>query len=195
MLGDQHDAWLAERITELDDGDIPALLSAARAFPLTGTKAQALDTALGYFDNNACRMQYAHFRSLGMFVGSGAVEAGCKAVVAQRLKLSGMRSTGRRHRHPHPPLPAGQRPVGRDLAAAAHPVRSSLTRHLTTTRTQTIPGQPKLPVSHLQTCPTPHYGPQDRKCRWGRALWGDGSRVTRDRGSHNRKPYDQGWGA
>ena len=26
-----------------------------------------------------------------MFVGSGAVEAGCKAVVGQRLKLSGMR--------------------------------------------------------------------------------------------------------
>ncbi len=26
-----------------------------------------------------------------MFVGSGAVEAGCKAIVAQRCKLSGMR--------------------------------------------------------------------------------------------------------
>jgi hypothetical protein len=93
MLGDQHDAWLAERITELDHGNIPALLSAARAFPLTGAKAGALDTALGYFDNNAHRMRYAHFRSLGMFVGSGAVEAGCRAVVAQRLKLSGMRWT------------------------------------------------------------------------------------------------------
>jgi hypothetical protein len=28
-----------------------------------------------------------------MFVGSGAVEAGCKAIVAQRCKLSGMRWT------------------------------------------------------------------------------------------------------
>ena len=37
----------------------------------------------------ACATQ--HFRSLGMFVGSGAVEAGCKAVIGQRLKLSGMR--------------------------------------------------------------------------------------------------------
>ena len=36
-------------------------------------------------------MRYAHFRGLGMFVGSGAVEAGCKAVIGQRLKLSGMR--------------------------------------------------------------------------------------------------------
>ncbi|MHB8188523.1 MAG: hypothetical protein ACYDDU_21120 [Dermatophilaceae bacterium] len=37
------------------------------------------------------RMRYAHFRELAHFVGSGAVEAGCKAVVGQRLKLSGMR--------------------------------------------------------------------------------------------------------
>ena len=36
-------------------------------------------------------MRYARFRDLGMFVGSGAVEAGCKAVIGQRLKLSGMR--------------------------------------------------------------------------------------------------------
>jgi len=28
-----------------------------------------------------------------MFVGSGVVEAGCKAVIGQRLKLSGMRWT------------------------------------------------------------------------------------------------------
>jgi hypothetical protein len=36
-------------------------------------------------------MHYARYRQLGMFVGSGAVEAGCKAVIGQRLKLSGMR--------------------------------------------------------------------------------------------------------
>ena len=36
-------------------------------------------------------MRYAYFREHGMFIGSGTVEAGCKAVVGQRLKLSGMR--------------------------------------------------------------------------------------------------------
>ena len=59
-------------------------------FPLTGIKAGELDTALGYFETNAPRMRYKHFRSCGLFVGSGAVEAGCKAVIGQRLKLSGM---------------------------------------------------------------------------------------------------------
>jgi hypothetical protein len=33
------------------------------------------------------------FRQCGLFVGSGAVEAGCKAVIGQRLELSGMRWT------------------------------------------------------------------------------------------------------
>ena len=41
-------------------------------------------------ETNAPRMRYHWFRQCGLFVGSGAVEAGCKAVIGQRLKLSGM---------------------------------------------------------------------------------------------------------
>jgi hypothetical protein len=90
MLGDHKQDWLGERLGELDDGNIPAICAAARVFPLAGVKAEVRDKALGYFENNAHRMRYQHFRSLGMFVGSGAVEAGGKAVIGQRLKLSGM---------------------------------------------------------------------------------------------------------
>ena len=90
MLGSRHPGWLAARLSELDAGNITAIVSAARVFPLAGTKAAELDTALGDFETNAHRMRYRHFRSLGLFVGSGAVEAGCKAVIGQRLKLSGM---------------------------------------------------------------------------------------------------------
>jgi hypothetical protein len=39
----------------------------------------------------AVRMRYARFRDLGLFVGSGAVEGGCKNVIGTRLKQSGMR--------------------------------------------------------------------------------------------------------
>ena len=91
MLGERKQDWLAARLGELDDGDISAICAASRTFPLAGKKASDLDTALGYFEHNAHRMRYAHFRRLGMFVGSGAVEAGCKAIVGQRCKLSGMR--------------------------------------------------------------------------------------------------------
>jgi hypothetical protein len=93
MLGDRKDEWLAARMEDLDYGDIDSICRAARLFPLEGIKKDQLDTALGYFENNAPRMRYKWFRSRGLFVGSGLVESGCKAVIGQRLKLSGMRWT------------------------------------------------------------------------------------------------------
>lgn len=84
-------AWLTDRLTDLDNGDINAIIAAAHEYPLVGVHADARDKALAYFQTNAHRMRYAHYRHLGMFVGSGVVEAGCKAVIGQRLKLSGMR--------------------------------------------------------------------------------------------------------
>jgi hypothetical protein len=93
MLLDRKDEWLARRLEDLDYGDINGICAAARAYPLAGVKKDELDTALGYFENNAPRMRYKWFRSRGLFVGSGAVEAGCKSVIGQRLKLSGMHWT------------------------------------------------------------------------------------------------------
>ena len=93
MLGDQQQDWLAARLDDLDHGDIDGICAAARAYPLEGVKKTELDKALGYFENNAPRMRYKWFRSRGLFVGSGLVEAGCKAVIGQRLKQSGMRWT------------------------------------------------------------------------------------------------------
>ena len=93
MLGDRTEEWLAARLRDLDHGDIDGICKAARVYPLIGTRKDELDTALGYFQNNAPRMRYKWFRSRGLFVGSGAVEAGCKSVIGQRLKLSGMHWT------------------------------------------------------------------------------------------------------
>ena len=93
MLGTGYNDWLAERLTDLDHGDIPAILAAARALPLATRKARDRDKALHYFETNAHRMHYAWYRGHGLFIGSGTVEAGCKSVVGQRLKLSGMRWT------------------------------------------------------------------------------------------------------
>jgi hypothetical protein len=91
LLRKSHPDWLTERLAELDAGDIPALTAAGRDLKFTGSLARDRDRQLAYFQVNAHRMRYAHFRELGMFIGSGAVEAGCKAVIGQRLKLSGMR--------------------------------------------------------------------------------------------------------
>src|SRR5712691_5591770 len=62
-------------------------------YPLEGVKKDEIDTALGYFENNAPRMRYHWFRQCGLFVGSGVVEASCKTVVGQRLKQAGMHWT------------------------------------------------------------------------------------------------------
>ncbi len=43
-----------------------------------------------YFRSNAKRMQYDVYRANGWFIGSGVIESGCKTVIAQRFKCSGM---------------------------------------------------------------------------------------------------------
>jgi hypothetical protein len=85
--------WLARRLDDLDAGDIEAIITAARRYPLEGIKAEDLDRKLGYFEHNIHRMRYAHFKKLGMFTGSGAIEAACKQIVGQRAKQSGMHWT------------------------------------------------------------------------------------------------------
>jgi hypothetical protein len=93
MLGDSKDEWLAARLEDLDYGDIDSICEAARSYPLQGVKKDELNTALGYFKNNAPRMRYHWFRQCGLFTGSGVVEAACKTIIGQRLKLSGMHWT------------------------------------------------------------------------------------------------------
>ena len=85
--------WLADRSAELDAGNAGAVITAARQYPLAGVKADDLARKLGYFERNAHRMRYQHFRDLGMFTGSGAIEGGIKAIVVQRAKQSGMHWT------------------------------------------------------------------------------------------------------
>jgi hypothetical protein len=55
--------------------------------------------AYRYLRDRMAYMDYAHYRRLGIPLGSGVTEAGCKTVYTQRLKLSGMRwkKTGAQH--------------------------------------------------------------------------------------------------
>ena len=93
MLLDRKDEWLAARLEDLDYGYIDGIVRATRQYPLEGVKKDEIDTALGYFENNASRMRYRWFRQCGLFTGSGVVEASCKTIVGQRLKQSGMHWT------------------------------------------------------------------------------------------------------
>jgi len=88
--------WTSARCQQLDAGDVEAMVAVLRRLRLREEPvAEAVRKAIEYFQTNAERMRYARFRRQGLFVGSGVIEAGCKTIVGQRLKQSGMRWTVR----------------------------------------------------------------------------------------------------
>jgi hypothetical protein len=71
-----------------------ALLAVLEGLDLRGKKAEAREAyrqVVGYVRNNVHRMDYPRYQAEGWLIGSGHVEAACKAVVGQRLKGGGMR--------------------------------------------------------------------------------------------------------
>jgi hypothetical protein len=88
----QRNAWIGRHQKRwLDKGKIEKLVEALRAIETSDTElAKKIRTEADYFETNADRMRYPKFRKEHLFIGSGVIEAGCKTVIAQRLKRSGM---------------------------------------------------------------------------------------------------------
>jgi len=83
--------WIMTAQDKLDNGQIERLITSLRALRPAATEVVDLvRTEAGYFQANAARMRYPEFRSRGLFVGTGVMEAGCKTVIGSRLKQSGM---------------------------------------------------------------------------------------------------------
>lgn len=66
------------------------IAEAITRLPRQGPRKKEADKQLAYLENNRHRMQYGSFQKRGWFIGSGVIEAGCKTVIGQRLKQSGM---------------------------------------------------------------------------------------------------------
>jgi hypothetical protein len=66
---------------------VRALAYLAKSHP----QKTVLTRELAYFRKNRHLMGYAAMKEAGLPIGSGMVEAACKSLVTQRLKLSGMR--------------------------------------------------------------------------------------------------------
>lgn len=82
--------WAARRHTELDAGDLEAVLRAlGRQAPTCDAARQCVD----YVRRNRARMAYAAFRAAGLCTSTAVVEAGCKVAIGTRLKRAGMHWT------------------------------------------------------------------------------------------------------
>jgi len=68
---------------------VEQIISASELLPQTAHERKSATTEIEYFKTNTERMRYADFRARSLFVGSGVVEAGCKTIIAVRMKKSG----------------------------------------------------------------------------------------------------------
>jgi excinuclease UvrABC ATPase subunit len=83
--------WTEKRRKELNQSKVEEVIEAiAHLSASTKEEQELLEKEIGYFEKNKERMRYDEFRKQELFVGSGVVEAGCRTVVGQRLKQSGM---------------------------------------------------------------------------------------------------------
>jgi len=85
----QWEQW-AKTLKEQSDGLEIVLREARQVLPRRGKRREAALKQIDYFENNSNKMRYAEYIARGLFIGSGVVEAGCKTLIGQRLKQSGM---------------------------------------------------------------------------------------------------------
>jgi nucleotide-binding universal stress UspA family protein len=78
--------------TYLDENQVERIIQQAKE-KLSSVGSEYREMAqreVNFLDKNKERMRYKTFRAMGLFVGSGVVEAGCKTLIGHRLKQSGM---------------------------------------------------------------------------------------------------------
>lgn len=84
-----RETWI-QILKDEPDGVDELIRRASDAMPGKGKKRRLALKALAYFENHRDKMRYWEYQAQDLFFGSGVVEAGCKTVVGQRLKQSGM---------------------------------------------------------------------------------------------------------
>ncbi len=82
----------AQWYDQMENNQIEEVIGSARRrlSELDPARHEEIEKEIAYFENNRERMRYKTYRQQGFFYGSGVVEAGCKTVIGQRLKQSGM---------------------------------------------------------------------------------------------------------
>ena len=75
----------------MDEGKIEDLVASLRSIVSPNPElSEKIRIEAEYFEKHTERMRYPEFRAQHLFVGSGVIEAGCKAIIGSRCKQSGM---------------------------------------------------------------------------------------------------------
>jgi len=88
----EQERWMVvHKDTLLDQGKIQDLVASLRSIVSPNPElSEKIRSEADYFEKNTARMRYPEFRAQHLFVGSGVIEAGCKAIIGSRCKQSGM---------------------------------------------------------------------------------------------------------
>jgi len=87
----ERTTWTEQVKAFLWEGELSAVIQTLLNLRPDLPNCEVLEETLTYYENNQARMDYAHFRAQGYFIGSGTVESACKQIVALRLKRAGAR--------------------------------------------------------------------------------------------------------
>lgn len=79
--------WLETHARLLHDGRLSTLIRACQM--LSDRAPAAVAHVRRYFAANRSRLRYGKFRALGLQIGSGTMESGCKQIGLERLKIAG----------------------------------------------------------------------------------------------------------
>lgn len=84
--------WSKLQAARIEAGDFDLAIEAVRTSKAPSSTGQViLSELLTYFTNNRDRMNYPHYRKLGLRVGSGAIESANHHVTGGRIRQQGMR--------------------------------------------------------------------------------------------------------
>jgi hypothetical protein len=89
--------FVQDRLRMLLQGKVGGVIGGLRQMltkhTLSAAKRKALNTVIGYFQNNRERMRYDEYLTAGYPIGSGVAEGACRHLVKDRLEQTGMRWT------------------------------------------------------------------------------------------------------
>jgi len=74
----------------LRQGRVGEMIAVLETMPCKKGHEKAFKAGVNYFRDNMDRMNYGVFTALGIYVGSGVIEAGVKMIVGNRMKQAGM---------------------------------------------------------------------------------------------------------